>query len=285
MRRLAAVIGRDVSRSLSPRLHNGAAQALNLDLSYVPVSCADTAQFADAVRALQTLGAVGANVTVPYKRAALAMCDEVSSTAQEIGAVNTLTFAEGRLQGDNTDGPGLLRALGAYPRSTFERVQVLGAGGAARAAAWALSRLNAKEVVVTARRHAEPVAQLAGGRAQTLEAVPGVSLVLSTLPGSADLAKQALAQWIDVGRKPLVYDLAYGSTPDGLEVQDSPLVLAAKLEGLRACDGRVMLVEQAALALSLWTGAEVSRLRPAMGAALEVRNPVGPPFDSRTGRV
>lgn len=285
MRRLAAVLGRDVSHSLSPRLHNGAAQALNLQVSYVPVSCADSAAFADAVRALATLGALGANVTVPYKRAALAMCDEISSTAQEMGSVNTLSFAEGRLQGDNTDGPGLVRALASLPRATFARVQVLGAGGAARAAAWALARLGAKEVWVTARRNAEPVAELAGGHPRGLGPVCGATLVLSTLPGDVALARQALAQWIDLSTQPLVYDLAYGTTPDGRQVQDSPLVLAAKLEGLRAYDGRVMLIEQAALALSLWTGSEVSRIREAMGAALEVPNPTVPPFDSGTGRV
>jgi shikimate dehydrogenase len=283
MRRLAAVLGRDVSGSLSPLLHNAAAEQLNLPIAYVPVSCADTAKFSESVRALGVLGAVGANVTVPYKRAALAMAQEVSSTAQEIGAVNTLTYAEDRLQGDNTDGPGLVRALSRLSQSRFERVQILGAGGAARAVAWALARMGTREVVVTARRNAEPVAELAGGKACTLEAVPGATLVISTMPNDVAIARQALASWIDIGAKPLIYDLAYGT--QGSQADDSPLVMAAKLEGLRALDGRVLLVEQAALSLSLWTGCDVARVRAVMGAALGISDPEAQAFDSRPGRV
>lgn len=279
MRRLAAVLGRDVSRSLSPRLHAAAAEVLGLEIAYVPVSCPDPAGFREAVRALEVLGAVGANVTVPYKRAALELAGTVSTTAREIGAVNTLTFAEGRLFGDNTDGPGLLRALERLPDRALERVQLLGAGGAARAAAWALARLGAGEVVVTARRNANFVAELAGGVARTLERVPGVTLVISSLPGDRGVARQALSDWIDTTRRPIVYDLAYGTRLEAvegradpqLEPEHSPLVLAAKLEGLTAADGRRLLVEQAALSLSLWTGVDLPRLRSAMGLALGLR--------------
>ena len=285
MRRLLAVLGRDVSRSLSPRLHAAAAAAVGLDVAYIPVSASDTAGFLEAVGALRTLGALGANVTVPYKRAALELADQVSNTAQEIGAVNTLTFAEGRVHGDNTDGPGLVRALSRLPKNRLERVQLLGAGGAARAAAWALGRLGAGEVVITARSGAEAVAKLAGGRAATLEAVPGATLVLSTLPGDRDLARQALRDWIDTSKRPLVYDLAYGATETRdprtgatvLEPEPSPLVLAAQLEGLSGRDGRVLLVEQAALSLSLWTGRDVARIRGAMGQALGFDPSAGEP--------
>ncbi len=283
MRRLAAVLGRDVSQSLSPLLHNTAAAQLDLQVAYVPVSCGDTAKFGEAVRALGVLGAVGANVTVPYKRAALALAQEVSSSAQEIGAVNTLTYAEDRLQGDNTDGPGMVRALSRLSQSRLERVQILGAGGAARAVAWALARLGAREVIVTARRNAEPVAELAGGEARTLEAVPDATLVISTLPGDVAIAREAIRAWVDTGAKPLIYDLAYGTL--GAKAEDSPLVLAAKLEGLRAQDGRVLLVEQAALSLSLWTGCDVSRARSVMGAALGISDPGVQAFDSGSGRV
>ena len=267
MPRLAAVLGRDVSASLSPRIHAAAARALGLDLAYIPVSCPDTDHFVRAVDALEALGALGANVTVPYKRVALDLCRQVSSTAAEIGAVNTLTFSSGgRRHGDNTDGPGLVRALTELPPSVFERVQILGAGGAARAAGWALAQLGVGEVHVTARRNAELVADVAGGRARTLEAVRGVTLVVSCLPGDGALARQALTDWVDMSRRPVVYDLAYGD-----DAAPSALVVAAQRRGLVAHDGRALLVEQAALSLSLWTGADAARARVAMRVELSSR--------------
>lgn len=283
-RRLAAVLGRDVARSLSPVLHGAAAAALGVDLAYVPVKARDPARFGECVDALVTLGALGANVTAPYKAAALARADRVSAEAQRIGAVNTLTFGPTGVAGHNTDGPGLRRALEQLPEAALERVQVLGAGGAARAAVWALDAVGAKEIVVTARRNALAVADLVGARSQALEAVPGVTLVISTLPGDPELAKAAAADWIDGARRPIVYDLAYGAArvpaengrPARLEARDSALVQAARGLGLKACDGRVMLVEQAALAFRIWTGAPLEPVRSAMGAALglEVRDGV-----------
>ncbi len=264
MRQLYAVLGRDVSTSLSPLLHTAAATASEIDLAYVPVSCRSGEHFARAVDALQTLGALGANVTIPFKAQALALSHRLSTTAEEIGAVNTLSFSpDGRIQGDNTDGPGLLRVLEALPASMMHKVQILGAGGAARAAAWALGRSGAGEVLVSARRGAEEVAALARGDARTLGRTRGVTLVVSALPPDRTLAEQALWEWIDIRELPMVLDLAYG----GLH-QDSPLVLMARAAGLKATDGRTMLVEQAALSLALWTGRDVTRLRSAMRRVL-----------------
>lgn len=264
MRRLLAVLGRDVSQSLSPLLHTRAADGLDLDVVYIPVSCPNTVDFHAAVDALRTLGSIGCNVTIPYKQPALQRSQRVSTTAQEIGAVNTLSFSkDGRIHGDNTDGPGLLRVLEALPRKALRIVQILGAGGAARAAAWAVRQLGAESVFVTARRQAQAVAELAGGKARTLEIVPNVTLVISSLPNDRALAEQALSNWIDLNARPVIQDLAYG----GLD-RESPLVLLAKARGLSAFDGRLMLVEQAALSLSLWTGGDVNRIRSIMRAAL-----------------
>lgn len=264
MRRLLAVLGRDVSRSLSPTIHQEAALALGLDLAYVPVNAATPADFEQALAALRTLGAIGCNVTIPYKGLALERCQRTSTTASEIGAVNTISFAkEGWFQGDNTDGPGLVRLLERLPPGALSRVQILGSGGAARAAAWALARAGAGQVVVAARRGAGPVAELARGQGVGLGRVKDVTLVISALPGDHDLGRAALDQWIDTRARPFVLDLAYGGTPDG-----SPLSLLAKARGLEAQDGRGLLAEQGALSLALWTGAEVHRIRSAMRRAL-----------------
>lgn len=265
MRRLLAVLGGDVSRSLSPLLHTAAAEALCLEVAYIPVSCRDTDAFHAAIAALRTLGAIGCNVTIPYKHEALRTADRVSTTGQEISAVNTLTFSEdGRIQGDNTDGPGLVRVFEtALPPNALERVQILGAGGAAKAAAWAAARAGSPEIHVCARKNAGLVADAVGGQAHGLGRVEGATLVISALPASQKIAQEALDTWIDQRCRPFVFDLAYGD-----EKTESPMALTARAAGLLSCDGRSMLVEQAALALSLWTGGEVSRIRAAMRGAI-----------------
>jgi shikimate dehydrogenase len=263
MKRLLAVLGRDVSRSLSPLLHGAAAIECGLEIAYVPVSCPDADHFHRAVQALRTLGAIGCNVTIPYKSDALALADRSSTTAQEIGAVNTLTFSDdGRIQGDNTDGPGLVRVIQSLPPGALARVQILGAGGAARAAAWAASRAGAEEIHICARRNADQIA-ITGARAHGLAKIKGATLVVSALPNDRTLAKKIVSAWIDEASHPYVLDLAYGDLQT-----ESPLVLNARASGLSSSDGRSMLVEQAALSLALWTGGEVSRIRAAMRKAI-----------------
>lgn len=271
MRRLCAVLGGDVSASLSPRIHTAAAEALGLDVAYVPVSCPTREDFARAIDALFVLRALGANVTIPHKRAALERCDAISETARVIGAVNTLTFRDdGALFGDNTDGPGLVRVFEALGAERLARVQVLGAGGAARAVLWALVRSGAGEITCSARDGKADVVvddarAAASGRprigAAPLGPVPGATLVVSTLPRDPGLAAEAHRAWIGDGA--FVLDLAY-STPEA----ETPLVAGARQRGLEATDGRALLAEQGALSLAAWTGGEVSRIRAIMRSAL-----------------
>ena len=98
------------------------------------------------MRALPAAGFRGVNVTIPHKHAALALADRASDAARAIGAANTLTFEDGAIVADNTDAPGLLAALPESPRG--RTALVLGAGGAGRAAAWALTTRRAREVAI-----------------------------------------------------------------------------------------------------------------------------------------
>ena len=138
-----AVLGHPVGHSRSPAMHKAALAALGLaeEWSYeaIDVSPAD---FEPRVRAMPAEGFAGANVTVPHKAAALALADKLSETAREIGAANTLSFADGEIRADNTDAGGLLAALPDSPAG--RRALVLGAGGAARAVVWALLREGAE---------------------------------------------------------------------------------------------------------------------------------------------
>ena len=116
-------------------------------------------------RALGGSGFVGANVTIPHKQAALALADSASAAARAIGAANTLSFAEdGSIAAENTDAPGLIAALGRSPRG--RSALVLGAGGSARAAVWALREAGASEVSIWNRTsgHDQTLARELGGR-------------------------------------------------------------------------------------------------------------------------
>src|SRR5438093_7851720 len=107
--RLLALLGQPVAGSLSPRMQNAAFAARGLDWAYVPVDLGPEA-LADAVRGLTAAGFAGANVTMPHKIAAAELCDELDELSRAAGAVNTLVFADGRIDGFNTDGPAVAPA-------------------------------------------------------------------------------------------------------------------------------------------------------------------------------
>ncbi|MEO1231284.1 MAG: hypothetical protein AAFZ18_20500 [Myxococcota bacterium] len=269
---LLAVLGGDVSRSFSPLIHEAASRALGYRLAYLGVSAHDSRDFEEKVAALQTLGALGANVTIPFKQDANVVCGERSEVARSIGAVNTLVFrGDGVIEGDNTDGPGLVRCLEELGHERLEAVRILGAGGAARAAAWAARASGAGRIEVAARR-----AEQARNLAEPFDAEPvsldsGIppTLVISTLPPDDRTAEDVLERWTDLGRRPHVLDLAYnepGAPP--------PVVLRARAAGLDSSDGFSLLVEQGALSFCRWTGAAVDPVREAMWAALETWEPV-----------
>ncbi len=140
--RLAGVIGWPVAHSRSPRLHGFWLDRYGIDGAYVPLPVRPE-DFAVAVRGLAAAGFAGANVTIPHKEAAFAVCDAVDPFAHAAGAVNTLVFTDGRITGRNTDGIGFLANLrqhGIDPAAG--PALLLGAGGAARAIAASLRGLG-----------------------------------------------------------------------------------------------------------------------------------------------
>jgi shikimate dehydrogenase len=254
--RVACVIGDPVEHSRSPRMHNAAAEALGLDRVYVALRVAP-ADLANAVRGLRALGVDGTNITLPHKAAAVALCDELGPEALDAGAVNTLSFGEGVLRGDLTDGLGMLAALENVP----ERAVVLGAGGSARAAASALLRAGTRHVTVVARRLeqadrlADVLAELAPGtKVDAATAVPEgpVGLLVHCTPVGGIAALKQLPVPADViERMDAVADFAYRA--DG---SPTPLAEAALAAGLPVADGLELLVRQGALSFQRWTGIE-----------------------------
>jgi shikimate dehydrogenase len=237
-------------------MHNAAFAALGMDdWLYTRLPLAPDS-FADAVRALPGSGYRGINVTIPHKEAALALADSASDAAQQISAVNTLTFADGAIEADNTDAQGFLDALGEPLAG--RSVLVLGAGGAARAVIWAAREAGAREVMVwnrtaeRARLVAADFAVAAVERPRRADVLVNATAV--GLQGSAEDLPLAAIQDVD-----LVTDLVYGPA-------DPPVTAWARARGARIIDGLEVLVRQGALSFVRWTGEDppLDRMRDAI---------------------
>ncbi len=260
MTRRAGVLGWPVAHSRSPAIHEAAYQACGLDGWHYQLLPVPPDLLAETIRALPGAGFVGANVTIPHKEAALAASDRATDAARAIGAANSLTFEDAGIEADNTDAPGFLAALGE-PRPG--RAVVLGAGGSARAVAWAL-RSAGVEVEVW-NRTAERAERLAGdlGVRAVGEVTPGGLLVNCTSVGldPADDPFGALpVELARLGEWEVVADLVYGA-------RETALISAARGVGGRVVDGLEVLVRQGALSFERWTGvpAPLEAMRAAAG--------------------
>jgi shikimate dehydrogenase len=240
---LAGVLGYPVGHSRSPDMMNAAFAELGLDWHYVRLPV-PPALFAEIVPALPASGFAGANVTIPHKVAAHDACDELSAAAAAIGAVNTLAFAEGRMVGDNTDAGGLIDALDTDLSGAS--VLLLGAGGTARAAVWALREAGAEVAIWnrTPERAAELASEFGVRHAPAIEParvlvnVTSVGMRGEDLPAQLDLERVA---------PELVADVVYGGEP-------TALALWAERRGARVVDGLEMLLRQGARSFERWTG-------------------------------
>jgi shikimate dehydrogenase len=206
--------------------------------------------FAETVGALPGSGFRGVNVTIPHKQAALELATDPTERARAIGAANTLVFEpDGRIVADNTDAPGLIAALPVSPVGLT--ALVLGAGGSARAAVWALLDAGAREVRVwnrTPERGRMLAAEL--GAIAVTQADPADLLVHCTASGldpRENAFKPLPIDADDLGRYECVVDLVYRES-------ETSLVQAARARGVRVVDGRELLVRQGALSFELFTG-------------------------------
>jgi shikimate dehydrogenase len=254
-----AVLGHPVSHSRSPTMQNAALQALGLadEWGYEAIDV-EAGEFAARVRELPAQSFVGANVTIPHKRAALELADRASEAASEIGAANTLSFTEGEIHAENTDGIGLLAALPESPAG--KRSLVLGAGGSARAVVWGLMRQAASIAVWnrTEERAAQLARELGGPAAESRVSPVDAERARS---GTFDLIVNCTAVGMGdenpfedlpidpdrLGQGVAVVDLVYAG-------EESRLVREARGRGATAVDGLEVLVQQGGESLRIWTG-------------------------------
>jgi shikimate dehydrogenase len=242
-------------------MHNAALHAVGLGGWRYQLLPVPPELFAETVRALPRAGFRGANVTIPHKQAALALADEASDAARAIGAANTLVFDQaGAICAENTDAPGLIGALPFPPAG--RTALVLGAGGSARAAVWALLSAGAADVRVW-NRHPERARELCaelGGRPVS-RAEPADLLVHCTpvgLDGDPAALKQLPLEADELSMYQCVVDFVYTHA-------ETPLVQAARALAVPVVDGLDLLVGQGALSFERFTGvgAPVQAMRAA----------------------
>jgi len=271
--RLVGLIGWPVEHSLSPTMHNAAFEALGLNWRYLPLPVAPGTE-GESLRALATLGFVGANVTVPYKSTLVTSLDSVTPDVKSIGAVNTVVVRrqdEGTytIEGHNTDHAGFIEALrqGGFDPAG-ESAVVVGAGGAARAAVFGLLAAGLSKAIVLSRNvgRAESLVQdLSGAKSGKLEALELASDLLVESVRGASLLVNATP----VGMWPQVQGSIWPegtSLPADLFVCDlvyvpreTCLLRQAREAGAYGLSGLAMLIEQGARSAALWTGKEAPR--------------------------
>jgi len=252
----AFVIGHPIAHSLSPHMHSLWMAEQNIAGRYEAVDIAPH-DLETAITDIRDIPVAGFNVTIPHKEAILPFLDKIAPMAQDIGAVNTVIRSEtGGLTGFNTDGLGMMAHLKAVvPDWPIDRpILIVGAGGAARAAAVACRQTMAPFMMMTnrTRARADAIAEDIGlGRITVVDwedrasALAAAGLVINTTALGMDGHPPLDMDMSGAAADTVIYDIVY--TP-----LETPLITAAKARGLRTVDGLGMLIHQGAAAFKLW---------------------------------
>ncbi|MFZ9984439.1 MAG: shikimate dehydrogenase [Ilumatobacteraceae bacterium] len=251
----AAVIGTPVSQSLSPAMHNAVFASLGINAEYgaLDVSASD---FEGTIERLRRSEYVGLSVTMPHKDAACRISDELSQVARRIGAVNTISFRNGTISGDNTDGAGCVRALGHHGVVVeAARCVVLGAGGTARSVVDALVSGGAREVIVANRTETNARRAIEGLERCRIGDVADVS--------KSDIVINCTSVGMGTNESPIPAEALAGvgcvldAVYHPLRTKLLDMAIAA---GSKTIDGLWMLVFQAVEQQCLWFGRDVDAL-------------------------
>lgn len=239
------IVGYPLDHTLSPKMHNRAFAHLGLDALYEAYPVREARE---AIRLIREIPLEGASVTIPHKEAAMVLLDGLDEVARQIGAVNTV-LRDGRgLIGTNTDWEGFLRALEEATDLKGKEVLILGAGGAARAAAYAVKRKGGTFTVASRTlEKAERLATDFGGRAlpwQKRGLWEGDVIVNATPLGSQGekpISGEVIRPWM------VVMDMVYSP-------RQTPLLKEAIGKGAKVVEGLRMLLFQGVRQFELWTG-------------------------------
>mgnify|MGYP001611902379 CR=1 FL=1 len=274
--KLYGIFGNPVEHSLSPYLHNWAFKHFRMDCVYMAFQI-EPVSLALAFEGIRSLGIRGINVTIPFKEAAIDLVDEVPEDLDRLtGAINTVVHKDGKLLGYNTDGPGLIQALkedlSFVPGG--KDVLIIGAGGAARGAVFALANAGVDRLFIynRSRERARGLAEHASGLFSETE-IQYLDLISDLPDRKIDLVVNATScgmrgnrdlpvDWGLLRAPKAAYDLVYAPA-------ETPWLKEAKKIGIRCAGGLGMLAAQAALSFERWTGKKEgvhARMREALEA-------------------
>ena len=263
--KVCAVIGDPVEHSLSPCFQNAAFQHLKLDFIYVAFTV-KAEDLGDAISGVRSLGIYGLNVTMPHKISVIKYLDELDERADRIKSVNTILNRNGKLIGYTTDGIGVLNALkynGIDPKG--KKVVILGAGGAARSASYALSEVAGELVILNrtierARNLASKVRKLIGSHVNVKwdglteeslrrEVREADILINATPVGMSPNVNGTLVEKRLLHPDMVVFDMIYHPLK-------TRLLREAEEVGAKTINGLSMLIHQGAASFEIWTGVE-----------------------------
>ena len=240
--RVLGVFGHPIAHSLSPVMHNAAIRALDIDYIYVPFHVMPE-NLGKAVEGIRAMEIAGVNVTIPHKERVIELLDEVSDYSMQIRSVNTIINVDGHLKGDTTDGRGFLRsAEAAWGKMDGCKVLILGAGGSAKAVAFALAAIGCE--IVIANRTIQRAVELSETLGKVFETgtfrvveldgpalgeeIPRIDLVVNTTSVGMHPNVEGIPIPPDLLRRDLlVYDLVYNPAR-------TRLVTEAEQRGARA---------------------------------------------------
>lgn len=261
---ICMVIGDPIEHSLSPQMHNAGYAALHIDDRYVfvasHVKIHDIENFINGVRSMHIRGV---SCTIPHKIAVMPYLDTITDVAKKIGAVNTIVNKNDKLTGYNTDWLGILDPLEKFIDVNKKNVALLGAGGAARAAAYAVTSKGAKlKIYNRTRENAEKLANEFDAEAYSLDAIAEVKtadIIINTTPVGLKNNNESPLPKEYISDKQIVFDAVYGS-------EETQLIKDAKEKGAQTISGIEMLLHQGFAQFKLFTGqqAPVEAMRNAL---------------------
>ena len=250
-----AVVGRPISHSLSPKIHNEFAKQCNLKISYEAIEIEK--EFELTIKAMFSSGYDGINVTIPFKEKAFQLADQISFKAKTLGAVNTLWQQNGKIFADSTDGPGFINDLKNNSISLKDSsLLIVGAGGSARSILASIVKKEPKQVIIINRTLA---------KAEALTSFFEQSKTEVSISSLTDILRKEITGVINtssaglLGEEILLPQGVFESTQWVYDLNYSKQITAfnnlAKENGIETYfDGLGMLVFQAAASFQIWTG-------------------------------
>jgi len=250
---ICLVIGDPIEHSLSPQMHNAGYEALGIDNEYVYFAAnIKPEKLKESINAIRTLEIRGVSVTIPHKESVVEYLDQIDNTALKIGAVNTIINDHGVLKGYNTDWLGIVRPLEKLTSLKNKRVALIGAGGAARAAAYGLT-LKGSELTIYNRtiENAKKLAKEFGADARSFEEISEIKnadiVINSTSVGIFPNLGETPVPKKFITKNQIIFDIVY--TP-----YQTQLLKEAKEQGAQVIHGLEMFLHQGVEQFKLFTG-------------------------------